>query len=119
MACTDPCSCCHGACCTGGVCTLTDCFSCEEGGGEWQGKGEPCDPDPCEVCPEGETCYICCCCDDGVDVTCYSLDYTSADTSNRDECVTGVQAPAFGNLFGDPDNCTFSYTYGECEAPPP
>lgn len=47
MACTDPCSCCHGACCTGGNCSFTDCFSCEEGGGEWQGKGEPCDPDPC------------------------------------------------------------------------
>jgi len=191
MACTDPCSCCHGACCTDGSCAEgLNCFDCEAEGGVWQGAGSTCTPNPCEeeecetdedccfdegwspvppcsgsgetkCCPEGSVgwvddmgdarsgncvddcdpaggvvagpgskgfccdnvcqageCYICCCCDDGVDVTCYSFDISSVPAYETD-CVTGVSTPIFGNTFGDPADCTFSYTYGECEAPPP
>ena len=77
-------------------------------------KGFCCD----NVCQAGE-CYICCCCDDGVDVTCYSFDISGVPQYETD-CVTGVSAPVFGNTFGDcTATGTFGYTYGECEAPPP
>ena len=48
MACTDPCSCCHGACCTGSSCAEgVNCYDCEAEGGVWQGAGSTCTPNPC------------------------------------------------------------------------
>ena len=119
------------ACCKA-CCGCADCAEGDQGkcccggsGGECCLEGEyccdgVCQEGPCEEeCPEGEVCYICCCCDNGESVSCYSLDYAAGATTNRDDCVTGVESPVFGDLFGDWANCTFSYTEGECEAEPP
>jgi hypothetical protein len=61
MACTDPCSCCHGACCTDGSCAEgVNCYDCEAEGGVWQGAGSTCTPNPCGVpCTVDEDCYYC------------------------------------------------------------
>ena len=62
MACTDPCSCCHGACCTGSSCAEgVNCYDCEAEGGVWQGAGSTCTPNPCEgECASDEDCGILC-----------------------------------------------------------
>jgi hypothetical protein len=52
MACT--CACCCGACCyEGGECTVELEEVCAELGGDFQGKGTTCDPNPCDTC-EGQ-----------------------------------------------------------------
>lgn len=58
MACTDPCSCCHGACCTGSSCAEgVNCYDCEAEGGVWQGAGSTCTPNPCgDPCTVDEDC---------------------------------------------------------------
>ena len=80
MACTDPCSCCHGACCTDGSCAEgVNCFDCEAEGGVWQGKGTTCTPDPCEAgCP---------CSFRGAG---YSLAYVEEDTGYEICCPPGT-----------------------------
>lgn len=108
MSCETGCPCCHGACCTDGSCQAgVNCYDCEAEGGEWQGAGSTCDPDPCEAED------VCCCCDDGTDITCYTL--TAGEGA---DCVTGVEDPIFGNLFGDWTLCTFSQTPGPCQESP-
>jgi hypothetical protein len=97
----------QGKCCCGGA--SGSCCSASEYCCSGACQGSPCDGAG----------YICCCCDDGVDVTCYSFDISGVPQYETD-CVTGVSDPVFGNTFGDcTATGTFSYTYGECEAPPP
>ena len=45
-----------GACCTGETCSVTGAASCAAGGGEYQGDGTDCNPDPC--LPHESACLI-------------------------------------------------------------
>ena len=60
MSCETGCPCCHGACCTDGSCQPgVNCYDCVAEGGEWQGAGSTCDPDPCDECETDEDCTEC------------------------------------------------------------
>ena len=98
MACTDPCSCCHGACCTGSDCTPgKSCYECDDLGGEWQGAGSTCTPDPCEECTVDEECCF--------DAT-YFLVPPCTDPASGEKCCPPGSVAWVDNA-GDP-------RYGNC-----
>jgi hypothetical protein len=46
----------EGACCVTGLCTLACATVCADSGGDYQGDGTTCTPDPCNPSPTGACC---------------------------------------------------------------
>lgn len=92
---TDP-SCCCGACCNGEDCSIQTEADCVDSGGEYQGNGTTCDPNPCVSCS---------------DCSAYSVDASVDFDGNHDICdtfsahVTGSPSGTFDLPDGSPGEC--------------
>ncbi len=56
----------NGACCIDGVCHITNAAACANAGGDYQGDGTDCDPDPCGTPLTGACCAADDTCTDGL-----------------------------------------------------
>ncbi len=100
-----------GACCRSGVCTIETQASCEADGGDYQGDGTPCDPNPCpdfSVCTDlppdgpGPPTHINVVAELGG--SCADVDWSGTQTFDQDlefaEVGANCAFPIFDNGFG-------------------
>jgi hypothetical protein len=95
-----------------------NCYDCEAEGGEWQGAGSTCDPDPCEgECEADEDCTeypddtaVCC---EG------DCRYSSIDPGGCVDADTGICTD--GEMFDDCQQANQSNVFYPCgcESIPP
>ncbi len=104
----------NGACCIDGECHITNQASCINAGGDYQGDGTDCDPNPCEtpcLCGGFEPyeaegiCYRTLTIDGTVDTSCGGSGLSDVvDCATRFRTITCVNTPCIEGWTG---SCTF------------